>query len=127
MREEKNAFDAKGAPIVAITPAPPEPMKLRFEAQGYPFTGLSDVEGRAHRAYGLLKSSIWNLIGPRPAVISAAIRAARGGHYISAPQGNVKRLQGAFVISKGGKVLYAFRSPDATINPSNGELLAALS
>lgn len=126
MREEKTAFDAKGATIVAVTPAPPAPMKQRFESQGYPFSGLSDVDGKAHKAYGLFKSSIWNLIAPRPVVIAAALRAAKGGHYISAPQGNVKRLQGSFVIGKDGKLRYAFRSKDATINPPNSELLAAL-
>lgn len=127
MREQHEAITKTGARVAVVTPSPYQSVQHFFKERQYPFPGYSDTAGKSYDAFGLGTASIWKLIGPRPKTLAAGIRAASKGHFIGMPSGDVHRLQGEFVIAKGGDIRYSFRSTDAADNPPLDEVFRHLS
>jgi peroxiredoxin len=126
LRADHARFKKLGAKVALIGLGTPE--RAGWFCQDKALNGfacLTDPGRRAHRAYGLGRGSLRQVLGPQVYVQWA--RAAmlpevktRFGHE------DIFQMPGTFVIDTGGRIRYARRNRDVTDNPPNGELFDAL-
>lgn len=107
IRQEYLRFQAKGIGIAAMTMGDAS-QALKFkESQRLPCDVLADPQLVAYKAYGLEKGGVMRIAGPRMwwAGFKSVVKfgAAR-------PVGDIWQMPGAFLIDRGGKVLYAHRA-----------------
>jgi peroxiredoxin len=126
LRADHARFKKLGAKVALIGLGTPE--RAGWFCQDKALNGfacLTDPGRRAHRAYGLGRGSLRQVLGPQ--VYLQWARAAmlpevktRFGHE------DIFQMPGTFVIDTGGRIRYAHRNRDVTDNPPNGELFDAL-
>jgi len=61
-----------------------------------------------------------------PATLPRGLQAARKGHFIERPVGDVMQLPGTFIIDRDGIVRYARYARHSADHPAASELIAAL-
>ncbi len=87
-------------------------------------TVLTHPDGAAHTAFGVERGALMQLAGP--AVMAAAVRAARSGQLQGETTGDIALLSALFVIDGDGRVRYAYYSRHAGDLPDLNQALQAL-
>jgi peroxiredoxin len=89
-----------------------------------PFVCLCDPDRAAYRAFGLAKCTSGDFYTAH--VWRRAFQATLHGHILGMPKGDPYQMPGVFVIDRTGVVRYSHYYKDASDNPPNADLLAAL-
>ncbi len=88
------------------------------------FPCLSDPDAKLYRAFDVPRGNLKQIAGP--SVWGKAIRALwRTGFGV--PRGDLRQLQATLVIDTRGIIRYAHQGKNSADNPSNAELLQAIS
>lgn len=109
--------------VLLLSFGAPEVARVWLEGKCPSFQLLLDTERTSYRAYGLERSWLrsWNL-----KTLWYYLRALLGGRKWHGIQGDSTQLGGDFIVSPGGRVLFAYRSHDPTDRPKVSELIAFL-
>ena len=109
--------------VLLISFGAPEVARVWLEEKCPSFQLLLDTERISYRAYGLERSWLrsWNL-----KTQWYYVRALLSGRKWRGIQGDSTQLGGDFIVSPGGKLLFAYRSYDPTDRPKVSELIAFL-
>jgi peroxiredoxin len=126
LRADHARFKKAGAKVVLIGLGTPERSAWFCEDKNLNgFACLTDPKRSAHRAYGLGRGSLRQVLGPQ--VYLQWARAAmlpevktRFGHE------DIFQMPGTFVIDTQGVIRYAHRNRDVADNPPNQEIFDAL-
>lgn len=89
------------------------------------FTCLSDPARGSYVSYGLSRVSSPHLLTPH--VLSRGIQAVLHGHFTTIPKADPLQLPGVFLVDTSGLIRYAHRNKDASDNPTNIEIMEAIS
>ncbi len=123
MRGALATIRAKGAELVIIGNGKPQHAADFRDTQSVETPLLVDPELKAYKAAGL-KRGILRTIGPR--VLSAGLRAFKGGYRQGWTQGDPWQEGGVFVIRPDNSVAFAYVSETAGDHPPVADVLAAL-
>jgi peroxiredoxin len=123
VRGELNAIRAKGAELVVVGNGSPWFAAAFRDELALDFPLLVDTGLAAYRAAGLRRSVVDTL---RPAALLHAVRAWKSGARQSAVKGDPWQLGGAFVVAKGGRVLFRHVSREAGDHAPVADLVAAI-
>lgn len=123
MRDDIPGIHAAGAELVVIGNGTPEQAGWFAEDVGLTTPVLTDPTLAVHRAVGA-RRGLFGVLDPR--VLFRAIAALRGGFRQNGVRGDATQLGGLFVIEKGGRVLYGYRSRFAGDYPGSAQYLAEL-
>jgi peroxiredoxin len=127
LRGDRAKFKRLGANVVLIGLGTPERAKWFCEDKEIPFICVADPDVSAHRAYGLRRGSLRQVLGPQVYLRWTKARLLGDMPLPRAKLGeDVMQMPGTFVIDTGGIVRYAHRNTDVTDNPPNEEVLAVL-
>jgi len=110
---------------VAVTQGNPEQAQALCDRFSVAFPCLADPQRAGYRAFGLKRGNWWDVL-LNPAVLARGREAARKGHHIERPAGDVMQLPGTFIIDGGGIVRYARYARHSGDHPQTGELVSAL-
>lgn len=126
MRDHSDEFEAKGAHVAAIGMGLTAMAAVFKEKHAIPFTLLVDRHRETHRAAGLERGSLLEVVGPKQVArgLKAFVTGTSAGR--PAPKQDVLQLGGALVIAPGGKILYRHRATGAEDNAPAGDLIGAL-
>ena len=124
MRGDHGRFTDLGATVVAVGQGTAEQTRAFAHHMELPYLLLGDPARTAYAAYGLVRGTLRQLLGP--AVIrvhlQGLVRGVQPGRIIGDP----RQLPGAFVIDRAGMVRYAKPGKHAGDQPSTEELLRAV-
>lgn len=129
MQRHLGEFETRGAQVVAIgqgTGAEAERMARRLRL-GFPVLGDPDHDG--YRAVGLGRTDLFGLtLKPFLESPAEAFRNLRQADLAASasPRSDVRRLGGALVVDRGGRIRFLHRSRTTTDVPATADLLAAL-
>ena len=126
LHRDREKFDAAGARLVLIgqgTPRHAQHFREQFDLEGLEI--LVDPDREAYRAAGAKVASMTELIGPR-SVGSGLKRALTEGVMQGTVQGHAAQLGGVLVVAPGGAVTWAHLAENASDNPPNEDVLAAV-
>lgn len=127
LRGDRATFKRLGASVVLIGLGAPERAKWFCEDRKLSFVCAADPDASAHRAYGLRRGSLRQVMGPQVYLRWAKARVLSDISFPSAKLGeDVMQMPGTFVIDTGGVVRYAHRNRDVTDNPANEDVLGVL-
>jgi peroxiredoxin len=127
LRGDRVKFRRAGVNVVLIGLGTSERARWFCEDRGIPFVCVADPDVSAHRAYGLERGSLRQVMGPQVYFRWTKARLLADMPFPSAKRGeDVMQMPGTFVIDTDGIVRYAHRNKDVTDNPSNEEILAVL-
>jgi hypothetical protein len=124
LREHEQAFQKKGAKLVAIGLGDAGYARHFQEQTGIKFSLLVDENREAYRAVELRKASLLHLL--RRDNARARKRATAGGHRQHRLGKDPLQLGGSFVFAPGNKDLFVHVSETFGDNASPADLLAAL-
>ena len=123
LRGIDDAVRQAGAHIAVVGNGTVEQARAFRDAEDVPFDLYVDPELAAYGAAGLRR-------GVRTALnlstVRASARALRGGFRQTAVAGDPWQQGGAFVIARGGRVLFAYVSRAAGDHPEPGDLVESL-
>lgn len=123
VRSDYSKFQEAGGEVLVVTMGS-VPQAAAFRRRlDLPFRCLADPEKKAHMAYELGRGTLNQITGP--AIWAAGAKAALK-HGVGIPVGDTRQLQGAFVIDRSGHIRYRHDPINSADNPTNEELLAAL-
>jgi hypothetical protein len=108
-------------PVVHATPAQSRPF---FAAQGLTFRAACSADGAAHRAFGLRRGKLLELLNF--SVLRRGFEAFRKGFRQGKPAGDVRLLPGTFVVDAAGTLVAVGYGKDASDHWSADRLRAAL-
>jgi peroxiredoxin len=127
LRGDRVKFSRAGANVALIGLGTPERAKWFREEQAIRFRCLADPDVSAHRAYGLTRGSLRQVMGPQVYLRWMKARILSDISLPSAKFGeDVMQMPGTFVIDTDGIIRYVHRNRDVTDNPPNEEVLDAL-
>ena len=127
LRGDRAKFKRVRANVVLIGLGTPERAAWFCQDKRIPFTCVADPDVSAHRAYGLKRGSLRQVLGPQVYLRWTKARLLGDMPFPSANLGeDVMQMPGTFVIDTSGIIRYAHRNRDVTDNPSNDAVLAAL-
>ena len=127
LRGDRTKFRKLGASVVLIGLGTHERAKWFCEDRKLPFACVADPDVSAHRAYGLRRGSLRQVMGPQVYLRWTKARLLGDMPFPRAKLGeDVMQMPGTFVIDTEGIVRYAHRNRDVTDNPPNDGLLAVL-
>ena len=127
LRGDRSRFRRLGTQVVLVGLGTPERARWFCEDRDLPFTCVSDEDRSAHRAYGLKRGTLRQVLGPQVYLRWTKARLLGDMPLPSARFGeDVMQMPGTFVVDRDGIVRYAHRNRDVTDNPPNEELLAVL-
>lgn len=127
LRDDRRKFSRAGARVVLIGLGTAERAKWFCEDRKIPFVCLSDSDNSAHRAFGLKRGSLRQVLGPQLYLRSAKAMLAQDVRPPSIKAGeDVMQMPGTFVIDTEGIVRFAHRNRDVADNPSNDAILSVL-
>ncbi len=103
----------------------PEQAAAFCARQRAPFVCFASPDRSAHRAFGLRRGTVNEVVGPAIWLpwIRNNLTGKRQGRF---GQGDVRQLPGTFVVGPDGVIRFAHRGRRASDLPSNQELLSAL-
>ena len=122
MRERIN--ELRDAVVVVITFDAPTPMAERQRERLAPLTVLIDESRSTYVAYGLSRGSVWDVWGPK--IWRSYARLLRRGRRLQRPRADSLQLGGDFVIDRGGRIAYVFRSTDSDDRPTVDAIITAV-
>ncbi len=127
LRGDRAKFRRVGANVVLIGLGTPERAASFCGDRQIPFTCVADPDVSAHRAFGLKRGSLRQVMGPQVYLRWAKARLISDMPFPSAKLGeDVLQMPGTFVVDTDGIVRYAHRNKDVTDNPANEEILEVL-
>ena len=129
MQEEKGAFDARGASLVAIGQGTGEQATDFADRWGIDFPILGDPKASAYQAFGMLRGNWWSVLGRSLVTdpietIRLTLQADMKGATL--PAADVLRLPGAAIVEPGGTLRFVHKSQEPSDLATNAEILAAL-
>lgn len=126
LRGDRGKFKRAGAAIALIGLGSPERAGwFCDERRLNGFACLADPDKAAHRAYGLGRGSLRQVLGPQQYIQWMRARLLPEIRH-GLPREDIMQMPGTFVIDTGGIVRYVHRNRDASDNPSNEEILGVL-
>lgn len=127
MRGDRARFRRLGPHIVLVGLGTPERARWFCDDKRLPFVCVADPDVSAHRAYGLKRGSLRQVLGPQVYLRWTKARILGDMPLPTARLGeDVMQMPGTFVIDVDGVVRYAHRNRDVTDNPPNEAILAVL-
>ena len=125
LHRDRDRFEEAGARLMVIGQGTPEQAGHFRESQGVEFELLVDSERRAYKAAGSKKATFSELLGPR--VVARGIRRSlASGVRQGRTVGHPAQLGGVMLVMPDGSVPYVHLADDASDNPPNEEVLAAV-
>lgn len=124
LRDLKPEFDRRGATIVVVSLASPRDTTAFAKHLGLPFTCVSAADGAAHRAFGVRKGSLAEILGFK--ALAAGVRAFFSGHRAGRAKGDVRVLPGTFVVDGAGRIVAAHYGAHSADHMKARATLAAL-
>lgn len=126
LHRDREKFEAAGANLVLIgqgTSRHADHFREQFGLDG--FEVLVDPDREAYKAAGAKVGTVGQLLGPRPVI--EGIKAAVSERMVQGmTQGHAAQLGGVLVIAPGGEVTWSHIAKDASDNPPNEDVLAAV-
>ena len=126
MHRDRDRFDADGASLVVIgqgTPRHAQHFRAEYELDGYEI--LIDPDREAYALAGTNVTTMGELLGPR-SFATGIKRAATEGVRQGAVKGHPAQLGGVLVVAQGGAVAWAHLAQNASDNPPNDDVIAAV-
>ncbi len=125
LHRDREEFERACARLAVIGQGSPEHAAHFRESQGVDLDLLVDPERRAYKAAGTRKGTFGELLGPR--VVARGVRRSlasrvRQGRTVGHPA----QLGGVMLVMPDGSVPYVHLAQDASDNPPNEEVLAAV-
>lgn len=126
MAAARQEFADAGVSILIVSQAKPAIAALFLRHFPQPVSLVCDPERRLYRLLGLERTHWWNFL--RPTVLFGYLGHIRRGMRILKPyEGeDVYQLGGDFLFDRAGRIVYAYRSQDATDRPTVREILQSL-
>lgn len=109
---------------MVVVHAPAERTARFWERLALPFVAACSADGAAHRAFGLRRGRLAEILGPR--LWAPALRALLKGRGAGLPQGDVFVLPGAFVCERDGRLSWVRYGAHAADHVRADALIAAL-
>lgn len=123
VQADHSRFEDAGADVALATMGTPEQVAAFRERYQLPFHCLSDVEGRAYRAYAVPRGRLGAVAGP--AMWRRGWKALLR-HGAGKVIGDPYQLPGSFVIDTTGVIRKAHRAKSSADWPPNEELIDAI-
>ena len=126
MQHHYDEFRELGGEVVAISFAKPEKVALYLERHPLPFPALSDPTRAGYRAFELGHTSWWTFLSAK--IIWRYLRLRLAGWVQDKLDWKEDMLQlgGDFVLDRQGRILFAYRSKEATDRPAVQEIVRIL-
>jgi len=124
LRDLKPEFDRRGATIVIVSLASPRDTTAFAKHLGLPFACVSAADGAAHRAFGVRKGSLAEILGLK--VFVAGVRAFFSGHRQGRAKGDVRVLPGTFVVDLAGRIVSAHYGANSSDHMKARATIAAI-
>jgi hypothetical protein len=105
LEQHRIEFENAGVHVVAVGLGEPKHAALFGPRLAPSVTCLTRPTPEAHYAYGIGRAQGQNLI--QPGMLSAAVKAAAGGHLQGKATGDARVLSGTFVIDHAGVIRFA--------------------
>ena len=125
LHRDRQKFEEAGVRLVVMGQGRPEQAAHFREAQGVDLDLLVDTKREAYRAAGTKVATFNELLGPR-VVARGARRTLASGVRQGRTVGHPAQLGGVLLVMPDGSIPYAHLSEDASDNPPNDEVLAAV-
>jgi peroxiredoxin len=125
LREERGGFRRAGARVVLVGLGSPDRTNAYCAEHRLPFVCVSGPGGTAHRAYGLRRGSLRQVLGPQLYLRWAKLHLLPEIHT-KAPRQDIMQMPGTFVIDTDGVIRFAHRNRDVADNPSPQDVLDVL-
>jgi len=116
-------FESAGVHVVAVGLGEPKHAAVFGPRLAPSVTCLTRPTPEAHYAYGIGRAQGQNLI--QPGMVSAAVKAAAGGHLQGKATGDARVLSGTFVVDQDGVIRFAHYARFPGDDPQIEELLRA--
>ena len=126
MAAARDRFAARGCSVVVVTPSTADTLARYKVADRWPVPVVGDPDRAVYHAFGLERASWWTFLNP---FVLLRYQWAMLRGYLPRPPAHgedVLQLGGDFVVSREGKIVFAFRSANPTHRPSVAKLLAAV-
>jgi peroxiredoxin len=124
LRDLKPEFDRRGATIVVVSLASPRDTSAFAKQLGLTFACVSAADRAAHRAFGVRKGSLPEILGLK--VVAAGVRAFFSGHRAGRAKGDVRVLPGTFVVDGAGRIVAAHYGANSADHMKARATLAAI-
>lgn len=125
MRQQYAAFQTAGVEIVVVGMGTPVQTREFIAAEQLPFPVLSDPRRLSHRAYGVMRGNLRQvMLSPR--IWKQGMSAAAAGYKPSQTIGDGMQLSGTFIIDQDGIIRFADRADLSSDYTSADTLLAAI-
>ncbi len=126
MDAARDRLAAAGCSVLVVCQAKPEVLSRYLARSDWHVPVVSDPDRAAYAAFGLERTGWLTFL--RPKVLAGYARGMLRGYGLKAPYAgeDVLQLGGDFVLDRGGRVVFAYRSAEPTDRPSAESLLAAL-
>ena len=126
MATRRGEIEQLGGQLLAISFTPPEKAAAYLARHPLPFPVLVDSERQAYRAFDLGRTSWRQFL--RPHVILGYLRLmVRGWLPTKTVEGeDIMQLGGHFVLDAARRLVFAYRSADATDRPTMKALVEAV-
>ena len=125
LHRDRDRFEAAGARLAVIGQGTP-PMARDFQRSlDVDLPILLDTERLAYRAAGTKRANVTELFSP--GVVLKGVRAGlSAGLRQGKTAGDAAQLGGVLVVAPDGSIPYAHLAEDASDNPPNDEVIAAV-
>jgi hypothetical protein len=125
--EYHEAIRAAGGEVLAVSFTRPDRAAAYLKTHPLPFAALCDPERQAYRALGLGRARWGSFF--RPKVLAGFLRHILKGWLPARPaerDDDLLQLGGDFVLDRQRRLVFAYRSADATDRPPPQALLEAV-
>lgn len=125
LHRDRDSFEAAGARLAVIGQGTPAMARDFQRSLRVDLPILIDSEREAYRAAGTKQANVAELFSP--AVVLRGVRAGlAGGLRQGRTAGDAAQLGGVLVVAPDGSIPYAHLAEDASDNPPNAEVIAAV-
>jgi hypothetical protein len=125
LHRDRAKFEQAGVRLVVVGQGRPEQAEHFQKTQGVDLHMLVDADREAYRAAGAKVGTFNELLGPR--VVAKGIRRAAASRvHQGRTLGHPAQLGGVLLVMPDGSIPYSHLSEDASDNPPNDEVLAAV-
>jgi peroxiredoxin len=123
LEQHRTEFENVGVNVVAVGLGEPKHAAFFGPRLAPSVTCLTSPTPESHLAFGIGRAGAESLL--QPAMFSAAVRAAAGGHLQGKATGDTHVLSGTFVVDRAGIIRYAHYARFPGDDPRIEDLLRA--